>query len=541
MTRLVAIVFLILLPQIAHAERYALLVGAAHFPNAPSIPSLDGPANDVEALRAELLRAWKTSPDRISVLVDRAASRDGILAALDATAAKAVSGDEVLLYYSGYGTSPQDPNNPSLGLNIVTGAIVPADFRESTNTQETLSRLIVGFRDLRPRLDTLEQKKVRVLIAFDTSYSGQSAKSIAWLRPRNINLLGDAAASPETLSAFGADPRQGSPLEQLPYRNIIYIAASARHELAWDIPSMEARTTRPTVDGKAHGAFTNALLRGMQGAADTDHDRNISYTELHGFLVNQLQREGQTPQLQPQSDDLVRQAFLTSSAQAAGTPNVSRRLRVLLSTPNPAMNERLLLLARAELVTGKPYDLEIRAEGNGYRVLHPSGAAITMKTLSAAETLLLVEKRATSNSFVNVAYPMQDFNIAVTLDPDQGAYYEREQTKLQLQPSKDAWILVFDFDSESNLYLVYPHDPADFRKINAGETFTAAYLASTMPFGLEILQVFAFTQKPEYYDQLKGLLRLTDTQALVLLEQFEKDASKPGRSQTQRMIYTLPR
>jgi len=62
-----------------------------------------------------------------------------------------------------------------------------------------------------------------------------------------------------------------------------------------------------------------------------------------------------------------------------------------------------------------------------------------------------------------------------------------------------------------------------------------------MPFGLEILQVFAFTQKPEYYDQLKGLLRLTDTQALVLLEQFEKDASKPGRSQTQRMIYTLPR
>jgi hypothetical protein len=62
-----------------------------------------------------------------------------------------------------------------------------------------------------------------------------------------------------------------------------------------------------------------------------------------------------------------------------------------------------------------------------------------------------------------------------------------------------------------------------------------------MPFGLETLQVFAFAQKPDFYDALMGILRLTDTQAIAVLERLERDASSPGRAQTQRMIYTLAR
>src|SRR5262249_42853486 len=81
--RLFAICLRMPLPQLAYAERYALLIGAAHFPNAPKIPSLDGPVNDVEALRAELLRSWKIAPDKITVLVEQAASRNAILSALD--------------------------------------------------------------------------------------------------------------------------------------------------------------------------------------------------------------------------------------------------------------------------------------------------------------------------------------------------------------------------------------------------------------------------------------------------------------------------
>jgi hypothetical protein len=540
MLRILAIVLLMLLPQVAHAERYALLIGAAHFPNAPKIPPLDGPVNDVEALRAELLRSWKVSPDKITVLVEQAASRNAILAALDAMIAKAVAGDEVLLYYSGHGTSAHDPNSPRLGLDLSTGAIVPTDIRESSNAQETVAQLIVGSRDLRPRLEKLDQKNARALVVFDACYSGETAKDIPVLRPRNANLLADAVVAPETLSAFGAALKEADQAEEWPYRNIVYISAAARHELAWDIPAAEARTTRPTVDGKAHGAFTNALLIGLKGAADTDHDRKISYEELHGFLVNQLQREGQTPQLHPKGGDVARQTVLTASGQAAPASRVSRRLRVWLSTPDAVMRERIQLVRRADLVTDA-YDIEIRAEGTGYRAFHPSGAAITSKTLSAAETLLLLEKRSQSNLLTTLAFPMQDFNVSLTMDPDQGAYYEGERVKVQLQPSRDSWLLVFDIDVEGNVYLVYPHERSDFRKVGAGETVTGTELVSAVPFGVEILQVFAFTQKPAFYDVLQGTLRLTESQAIGLLEQLEKDASSPGRSQTQRVTYTLQR
>jgi len=537
---LLAIVFLIFVPQVAHAERYALLIGAAHFPNAPKIPPLDGPVNDVEALRAELLRSWKVAPDKITVLVEQAATRKAILAALDATVAKAVAGDEVLLYYSGHGTSAHDPNSPGLGLNLSTGAIVPTDIRESSNAEETVAQLIVGSRDLRPRLEKLDQKNVRALVVFDACYSGETAKDIPVLRPRNANLLADAVVAPDTLSAFGAALKESDAGEEWPYKNIVYISAAARHELAWDIPASEARTTRPTVDGKAHGAFTNALILGLQGAADTDHDRKISYEELHGFLVNRLQREGQTPQLHPKSADVARQTVLTASGQPATASRVSRRLRVWLSTPDKALRERIELLPRADLVTDA-YDIEIRAEGSGYRAFHPSGAAITSKTLSTAETLLLLEKRSQSNLFTTLSFPMQDFNVSLAMEPDQGAYYEGEHVKVHLQPSRDSWLVVFDIDVEGNVYLLYPHERSDFRKVSAGESVIGAELVSAVPFGVETLQVFAFTQKPAFYDLLMGVLRLTESQAIALIEQLEKDASSPGRSQTQRLTYTLQR
>jgi len=257
--------------------------------------------------------------------------------------------------------------------------------------------------------------------------------------------------------------------------------------------------------------------------------------------VHQLQREGQTPQLHTRSGDVAQQTVLTtSSAQTPGATAVSRRLRVWLSKPDPAMRERIELVESAELVNDK-YDLEVRAEGSGYRVIHPSGAAITAKTLSSAETLRLIEKRGNSKAFTNLAFPMQDFNVTLTMDPEQGAYYEGERVKVMLQPSRDAWLVVLDIDVEGNPYLVYPHERTEMRIIRAGETVAAVQLESTSPFGVEILQVFAFAQKPAFYDKLFGLLKLTDLQATALLEQLQKDAASPGRSQTQRLTYTLTR
>ena len=54
----------------AEAAYRALLIGASKFPNAPGISSLDGPVNDIESLRAELIANWKVPAQNIVVLLN---------------------------------------------------------------------------------------------------------------------------------------------------------------------------------------------------------------------------------------------------------------------------------------------------------------------------------------------------------------------------------------------------------------------------------------------------------------------------------------
>ena len=92
--------------------------------------------------------------------------------------------------------------------------------------------------------------------------------------------------------------------DEWPYQNPVYLSAAVRHEAAWDIPAERARAERPTIDGNAHGAFTDSLLRALRGDADLDQDGQIAYRELHNFLLQRLQRDGQTPQLHVHAEEI---------------------------------------------------------------------------------------------------------------------------------------------------------------------------------------------------------------------------------------------
>src|SRR5262249_49065275 len=67
----------------------------------------------------------------------------------------------------------------------------------------------------------------------------------------------------------------GTPKEPYPYKNLIYISAADETQPAKDLASQES------VYGKAHGALTDVLLLGLNGAADTNHDQTITYQELY--------------------------------------------------------------------------------------------------------------------------------------------------------------------------------------------------------------------------------------------------------------------
>jgi len=91
-------------------HRYAVLVGVAHYQDRGITRDLHGPRNDVTALAEVLFRKYKFKPD---VLIDGQASKSAVWSKLRAARDKAGPGDQVIFYFSGYG-SVDGQGKPSL-------------------------------------------------------------------------------------------------------------------------------------------------------------------------------------------------------------------------------------------------------------------------------------------------------------------------------------------------------------------------------------------------------------------------------------------
>lgn len=85
----------------ASTNRYALLVGIGVYP-APE-DSLPGPSTDVEEMKDVLVHRLGFSSSNVVTLVDRAATRDAIIAAIHNTLARADSQGTIVFYFSGHG------------------------------------------------------------------------------------------------------------------------------------------------------------------------------------------------------------------------------------------------------------------------------------------------------------------------------------------------------------------------------------------------------------------------------------------------------
>ena len=307
------------------AESRAILIGVPRTPSMPGVSDLEGPENDVEALRRVLVEEWGFRNALIRTLVGPESTRGAILGALDQLAVEAVAGDHALVYFSGHGVSAYEATTKGFGMRADTGGLLPADIL-GNSAAEILSRLVVGSRDLRPRFELLDRSGVETLVLFDAGYSGDSLNGtpISEGRPGGPSGTASSSTSDREFAELAAAARP----PDWPYERVVYISASARHEMAFEISAEQARTTHPTIDGKPHGAFTNGLLVGLRGDADYDQDGRISYSELNECVVDHVLRYGQTPQLHALAEPLLeRPVFgrtVTPGASGGGPAPVGR-------------------------------------------------------------------------------------------------------------------------------------------------------------------------------------------------------------------------
>jgi uncharacterized caspase-like protein len=499
----------------AAGERHALLIGVGRYANLPKA-TLEGPPFDVRALQAVLTQRWGFDPRNVSVLLDEKATKPAILDAIDELAGRTRPGDFVFIYFSGHGTSGYDKAFKAVGLDGGTGALVPADFKV-TAPAKLSQGLIIGTRDLRPRLLQLDGDR-EVLVAFDSCFSGNSARDIfAPGQARYLPALELVAPASRGMAALPQEEPAASADPPYPYETVVYVSAASKSERAMDIGSALIRSGRVrTVDGRPHGAFTNAFLEGLNGTADTNRDGTVTHEELYRFVKDQVtERFPHQPQLlmpERTREALLRSPVFGGARPAAPSPEVAP------PTPptEPAGSFRVRLQGVAppiaSTITGLPgvavatdagaYDLRVVQDEQGFKLVHPSGDTLaSYETAQLAEVLKRISRQVAVQGLIDVTFPDQDFNVTVEIPGNRGFLTEGEPFTIEFSAERDSHVLLVNIDGEGYVSVLYPFDAEEAQPARKGRVPASGELKVSPPFGTDYLKLVAFQEKPAGFDR----------------------------------------
>ncbi len=475
-----------------YAERYALLVGVSQ----PKVggAALSGPRHDVDAMRLRLLR-YSFAPQHVQSLVDGEGTRDAVLEALREQVGRARAGDTLLFYFSGHGTSNYDGELGS-ELESSTGALIPFD---AGTRKPLVSSLIVGERDLRGILSRLHPEATGIVIV-DACYSEDAAKGaksaairywtpvekhLGWRRLEQLARLSFAKAA-----------------EPYPYRNILTLAASARFQPAYDIAADQVRDGFRTVDGRPHGAMSNALFAGLDGRADANRDQQITYRQLFQFVQESVHAEfPQQPQYQYPSRAMLDEPVFGAPTLASppqrlngsGVPPVLLEL----AGANPELEAAVGRVVGVRVSMSRA-DYSLRAEVNGGYSLnqYPRGtevAAFPGRALDAIEATLAAIAAARQLTSYRFASPYGVVSLEV--EPgDQASYYDGQRFEVHGRSSEPGVALLLSVDATGHVDVLYPlsGEPT----LPAGKTVRLLGARVGAPYGISTLKLFVFSKAP---------------------------------------------
>jgi len=240
----------------AAPKKLALLVGIDSYGAAatPKVAAehqwkpLGGSVNDVRALEAELVRRGFM----VKTLVDRAATRDGILAAFrEHLVAQAGAGDVVMFHFSGHGQ--QIPDDDGDEVDGYDEALVPYDNRGTADGSGNLRD-----DDLGAMLEPLAERAAQVVVSLDACHSGTGTRGIYGVR-------GGPPSGPPAVVEPGARGKKDD--GAVGGKSAIVLTATRPDELA-----AEARDPERDV---IVGAFSLELVRALRGAGPDTTWRQI--------------------------------------------------------------------------------------------------------------------------------------------------------------------------------------------------------------------------------------------------------------------------
>jgi hypothetical protein len=239
-----------------------LIIGIDKYPNLSERAQLEGCVRDAREVASLLETRFGFPASGMTVLLDEQATRDGILAAMEALAARVEENDAVVVHYSGHGSQ-----RLALEENISRAGVMEETFvAQDSGHEDPHPNRDISSAELRDWLARLTKKTPNVTLILDCCHSGTISTARAWK---------EGEPRPLRIRQVKADTRQPDP-SQRRLRDVnngpasfvrhVAIAACRDTECAHEL----------VIDDQSHGALTWNLLRELEslpeGACPTYRD-----------------------------------------------------------------------------------------------------------------------------------------------------------------------------------------------------------------------------------------------------------------------------
>ncbi len=248
----------------AKVNRWALLIGIDRYPNFPKDAQLAGCVNDVAAIARLLTDRFSFPAANVERLLDGAATRAGILAALAGLRERVGPDDVVVIHYSGHGSRLADPEAPD-GMDET---IVPSDSGRFPHPNRDILDT-----EIHQWLLWLTECTGHLTLIFDSCHSGHILRDPFGARGRwveaDLRQEGHAGQAARRAVAAARGAASGIGSYRLPLSSKYVLLAGCRStETAFEVLAGQA-------DGVQHGALSYFLCQELEKARAATTFRDV--------------------------------------------------------------------------------------------------------------------------------------------------------------------------------------------------------------------------------------------------------------------------
>lgn len=267
-------------PPVTTSKTVVVSVGISQYAH---LNNLHSP--DADAIAFANLMRNKYGVSDVTLLTNAQATKRAILNALSAAEAKMDAQTTFIFYFSGHGGQVEDDDGDEEdGMDEL---LCPYDF---TMNDKRGSGIVDD--DIYILIQRYSRKAKHVIFIFDACFAGGAQKSVLMagsdlIRPLTKTPMGASVGTPSGRALLDVKTAE------LP--NFVFLASSKGNEVSLDLHNQ-----------LGHSLYTYFLLKGLNGAADSNGDGRIDTIQLHNYIEKEIatmsQKYGeylQTPVIDP--------------------------------------------------------------------------------------------------------------------------------------------------------------------------------------------------------------------------------------------------